>query len=168
MKRGCIWRTWVRSLRAPSWKIWGWTLRISLHLIYMWMLVWEAGLILLREAQLGEMAWQFSSCMSLHRSPREIPAAQALSTGSTGPGAASSDHAQVWPELRRISLMLPCFCPQPSWGCAAVWPGESRDSKKRRLCCKRRRHILSVLLFLTGKKRDRELKFSQTAGLKVT
>lgn len=48
----------VRPLRVQSEKIWGRTLRISFHLIYMWMLVWEEGLLLLTEAQVGEVAWQ--------------------------------------------------------------------------------------------------------------
>lgn len=121
----------------------------------MWMLVWEEGLIALTEAQLGGEGMTF---LQLHEPP---PLTQSNPPQLT-PSAlealepvqpAAMDRAQLWPELRRISLMLPCFCPQPSWGCAALWPGESRDSKKRRICFKRRRRILSVLLFLTGKKK---------------
>lgn len=162
-------RLW-KEVAFQGWKIWGWTLRISRRLIYMWMRVWE-GLIALTAAQLGEMAWHFCGCMSPHQAPSEIPSAASLSPGSTGSGRASGERTQVRSELQRISLLLPCLCPQPSWGRDHLWPGESQDRKKRRKHCKRRR-ILSVLLFLTGKKthfcpRDRKLKFSQTAGLKV-
>lgn len=60
--------------------------------------------------------------------------------------------SQVLSELQSTNNTFCVSFPQPSWAPDVHWPGESRDSKKQWIYCKRRRYILSALLFLTGKK----------------
>lgn len=101
----------------------------------------------------SSVGWDGMTFLQLHEPPPVIQWNPISSLTHSGSGTASSDRTQVWSKLQRVSFTLPCFCPQPSWGGDALRPGESRDSKKWRIWCKRRRRILSVLLFLSGKKK---------------
>lgn len=176
MKRGCISRTCVRSSKGSGLK----ELRMDsenkpFRLIYMWMLVWEEGLKPLTEARLGEMAWHSSSCMSLHQSPSEIPSACSLSTGSTGSrhSLRRSRTGLVWAATHLFNAAAfpsPAFLRPPR----PLTRGQPRRQKVKNMSQKKKTYTLSTSLSDWQKKkkhfcfRDRELKFSQTAGLKVT